>query len=82
MTYGRALRIARRARVVIDNDWAGDPDGLVALAHHLLAPGNVVEAVTSSRLSPIFGPNDGGAARGARLAGELVTLVTPDGEPA
>ena len=69
------LRIAQRYRVVVDNDWAGDPDGLVALAHHLLSPGHRVEAVTSSLLSPMFGPPEGGAAAGAALAVELIGLV-------
>lgn len=69
------LRIAQRYRVVVDNDWAGDPDGLVALAHHLLSPGHRVEAVTSSLLSPVFGPPEGGAATGAALAAELIDLV-------
>ena len=70
-----ALRIATRCRVVIDNDWAGDPDGLVALAHHLLSPGNRVDAVTSSLLSPQFGPSAGTADAGAELAQELVELI-------
>jgi hypothetical protein len=70
-----SLRIAERCRVVIDNDWAGDPDGLVALAHHLLSPANRVVAVTGSQNSPVFGPPAGTAAAGARLAQELVDLV-------
>ena len=70
-----SLRIAERCRVVIDNDWNGDPDGLVALAHHLLSRANRVVAVTSSHLSPMFGPPEGTAAAGARLAQELVDLV-------
>jgi hypothetical protein len=70
-----ALRIAERCRVVVDNDWAGDPDGLVALAHHLLSAANRVVAVTSSQLNPVFGPTAGTAAAGAALAGELVDLV-------
>ena len=69
------LRIAERCRVVVDNDWAGDPDGLVALAHHLLSRANRVVAVTGSANSPVFGPPAGTAAAGARLAGELVDLV-------
>ena len=70
-----SLRIAERCRVVVDNDWAGDPDGLVALAHHLLSTANRVVAVTSSHLSPVFGPPTGTAAAGAALARELVDLV-------
>jgi inosine-uridine nucleoside N-ribohydrolase len=31
-------RIHPRARVIVDNDYCGDPDGLVELAHHLLSP--------------------------------------------
>ena len=69
------LRIAERCRVVVDNDWAGDPDGLVALAHHLLSPANRVAVVTGSQNSPVFGPPEGTAAAGARLAQELVELV-------
>ena len=70
-----SLRTTQRCRVVLDNDWAGDPDGLVALAHHLLSPANRVDAVTSSHLSPVFGPAEGTAERGAVLARELVDLV-------
>ncbi|MGY1857005.1 nucleoside hydrolase [Modestobacter sp. SYSU DS0290] len=70
-----SLRIAERCRVVVDNDWNGDPDGLVALAHHLLSSANRVVAVTSTHLSPMFGPPEGTAAAGARLAQELVALV-------
>lgn len=70
-----SLRIAERCRVVVDNDWAGDPDGLVALAHHLLSSANRVVAVTGSQNSPVFGPPEGTAAAAAALAQELVDLV-------
>ena len=80
-TARQALRVARRCRVVVDNDWAGDPDGLVALAHHLLSPGNRVDAVTSSSLSPVFGSPAGTAAAGAALARELVALIDPAERP-
>ena len=70
-----SLRIAERCRVVVDNDWAGDPDGLVALAHHLLSAANRVVAVTGSQNSPVFGPPAGTAAAGAALAAELVDLI-------
>jgi hypothetical protein len=76
------LRIARRCRVVVDNDWAGDPDGLVALAHHLLSPGHRVDAVTSSLIPPTFGPPEGRAAHGADLAAALVALVGGEHRPA
>jgi purine nucleosidase len=69
-----SLRLAEHCRVVVDNDWSGDPDGLVALAHHLLSPTNRVVAVTSSLLDPIFQAPPG-AASGAVLARELVELI-------
>jgi hypothetical protein len=27
-----------RCRITVDDDWSGDPDGLVALAHHPYRP--------------------------------------------
>lgn len=66
------IRIAQRCRVLIDNDWAGDPDGLFALAHHALAPANRIVAVTSSLTSPTFGDPTGQAERGAALAEALL----------
>ena len=75
MTAPGQLRLAEQCRVIVDNDWAGDPDGLVALAHHLLSPTNRVVAVTSSFLNPVFGELDATAARGAVMAQELVDLV-------
>ena len=36
------------ARVIVDNDFAGDPDGLVALAHQLLAPATTSEPTSTS----------------------------------
>lgn len=53
------IPIAPRCRVIIDNDWAGDPDGLVALAHHAVSPANRIVAVTSSLTNPMFGPPAG-----------------------
>jgi hypothetical protein len=75
MTDARQLRLAEQTRVVVDNDWAGDPDGLVALAHHLLSPTNRVVAVTSSLLNPVFGAGETTARRGAELSRELVELI-------
>ncbi|WP_221583701.1 nucleoside hydrolase [Microbacterium sp. G2-8] len=67
--------LKRRAAVVVDNDWAGDPDGLVALAHHALSPANDVVLVTSSFTSPVFGDPMGTAAQGAAWARELLDLI-------
>ncbi|WP_105565881.1 nucleoside hydrolase [Microbacterium halophytorum] len=64
-----------RAAVVVDNDWAGDPDGLVALAHHALSPADDVVLVTGSFTSPSFGDPTGSAAQGAGHARELLDLI-------
>jgi inosine-uridine nucleoside N-ribohydrolase len=45
-------RITPRARVITDNDYGGDPDGLVELAHVLLSPSVDVKAVIGSRARP------------------------------
>jgi purine nucleosidase len=68
-------------RVVVDNDFAGDPDGLVALAHHLLAPANRVELITSSFLNSSFPGPTPTAADGAALAAELVQVVESAAPP-
>lgn len=39
-----------RTRVIVDNDFAGDPDDLFQLAHHLLVEGTEVRGVVVSRL--------------------------------
>lgn len=69
------LPVVERCRVILDNDWAGDPDGLVALAHHLLSPANRVVAVTSSFLDPRIGSSKSTAGDGAVLARELIELT-------
>jgi purine nucleosidase len=81
MSDVRRLRLAEQCRVIIDNDWAGDPDGLVGLAHHLLSPTNRVVTVTSSFLNPVFGETTGTAERGTAMAQELVDLVGGPARP-
>lgn len=39
-----------RARVISDNDYSGDPDGLAQLAHHLLSPSVEVRAIIATRM--------------------------------
>lgn len=48
--------VAARARVIIDNDLSGDPDGLVQLAQHLLSPSVDVVGIIGTRLKPLFAP--------------------------
>ncbi|GAA1435429.1 hypothetical protein GCM10009616_32520 [Microlunatus lacustris] len=42
--------VTPRLRVVVDNDFSGDPDGLVQLAHHALSPSVVLVGVIGSHL--------------------------------
>jgi purine nucleosidase len=39
-----------RIRVIIDNDFGGDPDGLFQLVHHLLSPSVEIRAIIGSHL--------------------------------
>jgi inosine-uridine nucleoside N-ribohydrolase len=41
--------IKSRVRVIIDNDFGGDPDGLFQLVHHLLSPSVEIKAVIGSQ---------------------------------
>src|SRR6478736_6320470 len=41
-----------RMRVIIDNDFGGDPDGLFELVHHLLSPSIEIRAIIGSHLRP------------------------------
>lgn len=43
------------ARVICDNDWSGDPDGLFQLAQHLLSPAVAVPLIVGSHLLPAWG---------------------------
>lgn len=40
----------RRYRVIADNDYSGDPDGLVQLAHHLLSPSVEIRMIIGSHM--------------------------------
>ncbi|MDO4259453.1 MAG: nucleoside hydrolase [Actinomycetaceae bacterium] len=59
-------RLPTRRRVIIDNDFAGDPDDLYQLAHHLLSPSVEIRGIICSHLGshmPFHG--DDGSPRGA-----------------
>jgi Inosine-uridine preferring nucleoside hydrolase len=45
-----------RMRVISDNDYCGDPDGLVQLAHHLLSPSVDIRYVIGSQV-PTYDPS-------------------------
>lgn len=69
-------QVSPRARVIIDNDFAGDPDGLVQLAHHLLSDSVEIVGVISSHLRPGDGWDKTGdsVAEGIRLVHEVFHL--------
>jgi purine nucleosidase len=69
------INVEPRCRIILDNDWAGDPDGLIGLAHHALSPANEIIGVTSSLTNPMFGPPEGMAQEGALLAEELLRVL-------
>lgn len=48
-------RQRRLGRVILDNDFSGDPDGLFQLAHHLLCPAVDIPLIVGSHLPVKFG---------------------------
>src|SRR5688572_31866406 len=68
-----------RMRVIIDNDFSGDPDGLFQLAHLLLSPSVEVRGIIGSHLKV----NDGfdnsktQAENAAKKAKELLLMMRP-----
>ncbi|GAA1848574.1 hypothetical protein GCM10009714_33090 [Microlunatus capsulatus] len=70
-------------RVVVDNDFSGDPDGLVQLAHHALSPSVDLRGVIGSHLSPgdPFDPSDATADHAAAAAREVLALAGREDVP-
>src|SRR4051812_46916436 len=66
-----------RFRVVSDNDYSGDPDGLYQLVHLLLSPSVDVRAVIGSHLAPgdPFDPSTQQAVNARRRAEEVLRLL-------
>lgn len=70
----QSIRQAPKARVIADNDFAGDPDGLIALAHQLRAKAARTVLVTSSALDPKLAGMGGLTAGSTALAGQKAAL--------
>ncbi|KTF68800.1 nucleoside hydrolase [Sphingomonas sp. HT-1] len=70
ITLAPPVRAAQppRARVILDNDYSGDPDGLFQLAHHLLSPSVTIPLVIGSHIH--VGDFMDGSARQADNAAE------------
>src|SRR3954462_12214201 len=71
---------APRMRIGVDNDFSGDPDGLVQLAHHALSPSVDLRLVIGSHLRPDdpFDSSGTTAEEAAGLAREILALAGRD----
>ena len=72
-----SLSASPRTRIISDNDYSGDPDGLVQLAHHLLSPSCEVRAVIGSHLGAddsAWRTNEHSAADAVAKVRELLAL--------
>lgn len=71
------LRVKTRYRVLIDNDFGGDPDGLFQLAHHLLSPSVEISGIIVSHLrkSDEWAMNNDGIDKGHALVHEILQLT-------
>jgi hypothetical protein len=69
-------------RVIVDNDFSGDPDDLFQLAHHLLSPSVEIPFVIASHLAPGdgFDPSLVQAENAARKVGELLAVMGRTGQ--
>ncbi|MBW9121866.1 nucleoside hydrolase [Microbacterium trichothecenolyticum] len=65
-----------RARVIIDNDFGGDPDGLFQLAHHVLCASTEVVLVIASRVADaMIAPGRDIVAEGVEAADEVLEMA-------
>ena len=62
------------ARVIIDNDFSGDPDGLFQLAHHVLCPSLQIPLIIGSHLPAKFGSGRDAADAAAKARELLKTM--------
>jgi purine nucleosidase len=69
-----------RMRVLIDNDFSGDPDGLFQLAHHVLSPSVDIRAIIGSHLRP-GDPFDPSEQTATNACGRVVDVLTALGMP-
>lgn len=77
MSHWNGVHISPRFRVITDNDYAGDPDGLVQLAHHLLSPTVEIRGIISSHLrqGDDWDLTGDSVAEGVRLVRELAHVM-------
>ena len=66
-----------RMRVIIDNDFGGDPDGLFQLVHHLLSPSVDIRGIIGSHLRPGdgFDPSNESATHAKQKIDEVLRIM-------
>lgn len=71
--------IRPRMRIIIDNDFGGDPDGLFELVHHLLSPSVEIRGIIGSHLKPGdgFDPSKETASNARKKIEEVVGMMYP-----
>src|SRR6478735_4025597 len=71
--------IRPRMRIIIDNDFGGDPDGLFELVHHLLSPSVEIRGIIGSHLKPGdgFDPSKETASNAKKKIEEVVGMMYP-----
>ena len=68
-----------RMRIIIDNDFGGDPDGLFQLVHHLLSPSVEIRGIIGSHLKQGdgFDPSKETAANAKKRIEEVLNIMYP-----
>lgn len=69
--------VAPRSRVIIDNDYSGDPDDLIQTAHHLLSPSVDISMFIASHLSDKdpWDPSGSQAANAEKILRKLLDVM-------
>jgi inosine-uridine nucleoside N-ribohydrolase len=69
--------VTKKIRVIVDNDFSGDPDGLFQLVHLLLSPSLDTRAIIGSHLSvkDFIDPSDKQGENAAKKAKEVLQLM-------
>lgn len=70
-----------RMRVIVDNDFGGDPDGLFQLAQQVLSPSAEIKAIIGSHHYDDFFGNPGTSAFACQMTKELLSVMQCDSLP-
>ncbi|SFU67171.1 Inosine-uridine nucleoside N-ribohydrolase [Pustulibacterium marinum] len=75
-------KVTPRMRVILDNDYAGDPDGLFQLVQHVLSPSVDIRGIIGSHLKPGdgFDPSNETATHAVQNVNEVLSLLKLDGK--